>query len=144
MTSYKPISLTAATLTLSRKTHVGATVVVDRAAGSTVTLPAATGTGDKYKLVVKTTITSNSFKVQVADATDVMSGTATFGQDSADTAVLFETAADSDTITMNGSTTGGIAGDIVELEDIATNLWSVKVLGSATGTEATPFSAAVS
>ena len=45
---------------------------------------------------------------------------------------------------MNGSTTGGIAGDIVELEDIATNLWSVKVLGSATGTEATPFSAAVS
>ena len=89
MTSYKPISLTAATLTLSRKTHAGATVVVDRAAGSTVTLPAATGTGDKYKLVVKTTITSNSFKVQVADDDDVMTGTATFGQDSADTAVLF-------------------------------------------------------
>jgi hypothetical protein len=142
--SFKPISLTASALTLTRDTHAGATILVDRAAGSTVTLPAASGTGDKYKLVVKTTITSNSFKVQVANATDVMTGTAIFGQDAADTAVLFETASTSDTITMNGSTTGGIAGDIVELEDIASGLWSVKVLGSATGTEATPFSAAVS
>ncbi|UTY50432.1 hypothetical protein [Sinorhizobium fredii] len=144
MQPFKPIALTAATLALALATHAGATVVVDRAAGSTVTLPAATGSGAKFKLVVKTTITSNSLIVKVANATDVMTGTALFGQDAADTAVLFETAATDDTITMNGSTTGGIKGDIIELEDLASGLWGVTVRGSATGTEATPFSATVS
>ncbi|MEY9782277.1 hypothetical protein [Sinorhizobium fredii] len=144
MQPFKPIALTAATLALTLATHAGATVVVDRAAGSTVTLPAAIGSGAKFKLVVKTTITSNSLIVKVANATDVMTGTALFGQDAADTAVLFETAATDDTITMNGSTTGGIKGDIIELEDLASGLWGVTVRGSATGTEATPFSATVS
>jgi hypothetical protein len=72
-----------------------------------------------------------------------MTGVAISGQDAADTAVLFETAATSDTITLNGTTTGGIKGDRVEIEDIATNLYYVRVVGSATGTEATPFSATV-
>jgi hypothetical protein len=144
MPSYKPISATAATLTLDRNTHSGATVVADRAAGITMTLPAASGTGDKYKVIVKTTITSNNLIVQVANATDVMTGSASFAQDAADTGVVFETAADSDTITMNGSTKGGIKGDIIELEDVASGLWSVCITGSGTGTEATPFSAAVS
>ncbi|RVG96698.1 hypothetical protein CN221_11140 [Sinorhizobium meliloti] len=144
MQPLKPISATAATLALTLATHASTTVVANRAAGITMTLPAATGTGSKYKIVVGTTVTSNSLKVQVANATDVMTGTALFGQDAADTAVLFETAADSDTITMNGSTTGGIKGDIIELEDLASGLWGVTVRGSATGTEATPFSAAVS
>ncbi|MEY9328248.1 hypothetical protein [Sinorhizobium fredii] len=144
MNPFKPISLTAATLSLTMATHGGATVVVDRAAGTTITLPAASGSGVKFKVVVKTTITSNDLIIQVANATDVMTGTALFGQDSADTAVLFETAADSDTITMDGSTAGGIKGDIIELEDLASGLWGVTVRGSGTGTEATPFSAAVS
>ncbi|MDX0250289.1 hypothetical protein GOC31_16395 [Sinorhizobium meliloti] len=144
MQPFKPIALTAATLALALATHAGATVVVDRAAGSTVTLPAATGSGAKFKLVVKTTITSNSLIVKVANATDVLTGSALFGQDAADTAVLFETAATDDTITLNGSTTGGIKGDIIELEDLASGLWGVTVRGSATGTEATPFSATVS
>ncbi|WP_085033932.1 hypothetical protein [Ensifer aridi] len=144
MPSFKPIRVTASTLSLTMATHGGATVVAERAAGITMTLPAASGTGVKFRIVVGTTVTSNSLKVQVANATDVMTGTATFGQDGADTTVMFETAADSDTITMNGSTTGAIKGDIIELEDIASGLWSVTIVGSATGTEATPFSAAVS
>ncbi len=144
MQPLKPISATAATLALTLATHASTTVVANRAAGITMTLPAATGTGSKYKIVVGTTVTSNSLKVQVANATDVMTGTALFGQDAADTAVLFETAATDDTITLNGSTTGGIKGDIIELEDLASGLWVVTVRGSATGTEATPFSATVS
>jgi hypothetical protein len=44
------------------------------------------------------------------------------------------------TITMDGSTRGGFAGDVVELEDVATNVWAVRMFGHATGTEATPFS----
>lgn len=140
----QPIVLDSATVNLNPERHGETVLVVDRAAGVTATLPDATGSGAKYTLVVKTTITSNSLIVKVPDADNTMTGTAILGQDAADTAVLFETASTTDTITMNGSTTGGIKGDIVECWDIAADLWFVRVLGSATGTEATPFSATVS
>ena len=120
------------------------TIVVGAAAGLTLTLPAATGTGDFYRVYVQTTVTSNSVIVQVANGTDVMAGSARIAQDAGDTSVVFETAAASDTITMNGSTTGGIRGDFIELRDIQAGFWSVHMVASGTGTEATPFSAAVS
>ena len=72
-----------------------------------------------------------------------MTGTAIILQDAADTASAFETAATDDTVTWNGTTTGGIKGDSCELIDIASGLWWVRVMASATGTEATPFSATV-
>ena len=57
----------------------------------------------------------------------------------------FNTAADSDTITMNGTTTGGVSiGDEITLIDIASNQYMVKGILTASGTEATPFSASVS
>jgi hypothetical protein len=142
MVSYAPINLTAST-TLSG-THAGTVITANAAAGMTLTLPAASGSGRVYDIIVGTTVTSNNLIVQVANASDVMTGTALLAQDAADTAVHFETAATSDTITMNGSTKGGIKGDRIRLQDVAANLWSVQVIGSATGTEATPFSAAVS
>lgn len=139
-----PVNVTAATLTVTAAVHGGKVITLNRAAGVTVTLPAATGTGNRYQFVVMTTVTSNSNIIKVADATDVMYGTALVAQDGGDTAVMFETAADSDTITLNGTTTGGIKGDSFELVDIATDQWWVRGTGSATGTEATPFSATVS
>lgn len=138
------VSATAATLAVTSAAHSGRTVLLDRAAGQAVTLPTATGTGNSYKFFVATTITSNSTTIKVADATDIMAGVAIVANDSDASASLFETAADSDTITFNGSTTGGIKGCTVELQDVATNLWSVRIVGAATGTEATPFSATVS
>ena len=140
--SPKPVAVTASTLAVVPSTHDGRVVVLDRAAGITVTLPAATGSGAKYKFFTKTTVTSNNHIIQVT-GDDTMAGFASIAQDGADTVVQFETAATSDTITMNGSTKGGIAGDIIELEDVATDLWSVRCTLSGTGTEATPFSAAV-
>jgi len=138
------VSATAATLSATSADHSGRTVLLDRAAGIAVTLPAATGSGNSYKFFVATTITSNSTTIKVADATDIMAGLAIVANDSDASASIFETAADSDTITFNGSTTGGIKGATVELQDVASNLWSVRVVGAATGTEATPFSATVS
>jgi hypothetical protein len=138
------VSATAATLTVTAASHAGRTVLLDRAAGQAVTLPAATGTGNSYKFFVKTTITSNTTTIKVADATDVMAGVAIVANDSDASASIFETASTSDTITFDGSTTGGILGATVELQDVATNLWSVRVIGAATGSEATPFSATVS
>jgi hypothetical protein len=142
MASYEPINLTAsATL---NPFHGGTVVTLNAAAGLTVTLPAATGTGRMYRIVIGTTVTSNNYVVQVADATDVFIGNVVLGQDAADTAVLFECAADSDTITMNGTTKGGLKGDIITLVDVASNTWHLSMIGAATSTEATPLSAAVS
>jgi len=141
--SARVVNLTAATLSLTVAAHDSRTVTVNKADGATITLPAAAGTGGRFRLIVGTTITSVGLVVQVANASDVMTGAAWITQDAADTVVAFEAAGTSDTITMNGTTTGGIKGNIIEVEDIATNLWLVRVMGSATGTEATPFSAAV-
>jgi hypothetical protein len=141
--NYLPFNHTASA-TLNRNTHSEVVNTINAAAGLTLTLPAASGSGDTYLFYVGTTVTSNDVIIRVANASDTMSGLAMLAQDAADTAVVFETAASSDTITLNGSTKGGIVGDSITLTDVAANKWSVMVSGSATGTEATPFSAAVS
>jgi hypothetical protein len=137
------VTLTGATATVTAAAHSGRTVLLDRAAGQALTLPAATGTGNAYKFFVLTTITSNTTTIKVV-GDDVMAGLAIVANDGGDTASIFETAATSDTITFDGSTTGGIRGATVELQDVAADLWSVRIVGAATGTEATPFSATVS
>jgi hypothetical protein len=142
--TYGVVSVTASTATINPAGYLGQLIVLNRAAGSTVTLPAATGSGNRYEFVVGTTVTSNSDIIRVANGTDVMAGVAYVAQDGGDTIVAFETAADSDTITMNGGTTGGIRGARIVLDDIAAGVWAVNVWGAATGTEASPFGATVS
>lgn len=137
------VSVTDSTVTLTRTAHSGRTVVLDAAAGIAVTLPAATGSGNTYKMFIATTITSNSTTIKVV-GDDTMAGVAIVANDTDNSASIFETAADSDTITFNGGTTGGVKGATVELQDVAADLWSVRVVGAATDTEATPFSATVS
>jgi hypothetical protein len=139
---YEAASLTASkTLTRSDANRVN---VINAAAGLTLTLPAATGTGDVYKFLIGTTVTSNDVIIQVADADTTMTGLAISAADGGNSVNGWETAATSDTITFDGSTTGGILGDHVELIDVAADTWAVIIHSSSTGTEATPFSAAVS
>jgi hypothetical protein len=105
-----------------------------------VTLPAATGSGASFRFFVGTTFTSDA-TIKVANANDTMAGQAIID---GTTSTMFQTAATSDTITLNGSTTGGLLGTQIEVEDVEANVWYVKVLGNGSGTEATPFSATVS
>ncbi len=144
--SKRIVNLNEATLTLRPIDHEGRTLVFNRAAGVTVTLPPATGSGARYRFIVGVTVTSNSDKIQVANASDVMTGNiiANSTGDTPDLAQPWPTAASSDTITLNGTTTGGLKGDIIEIQDIAANLYHVIGFTSCSGTEATPFSAAVS
>lgn len=111
----------------------------------TYTLPAATGSGNTYTFVVGTASTgTGTYVVKVKNSTDVMAGRAYMLTDNAADAIIgFETAADTDTVTLNGSTTGGAKGDVVTITDIASGLFLVKCDLSGTGTEATPFSATV-
>lgn len=137
------VNATAATLTVTGSSHRDRVVTLNRAAGIAVTLPDATGTGGIYRFVIGTTVTSDSTTIKVPNADNTMTGVAVVANDTDNSVSGFETASTSDTITFNGTTTGGILGDYVELIDIAADLWHVKVFSSATGTEATPFSATV-
>lgn len=143
MANYQPVNVTASTFTATRNGHSGAVITLNRAAGIAVTLPAANGYGDVYRFYCGTTVTSNSTTIKVASSSDVMKGLALVAADGGASVNGWETAADTDTITWDGTTTGGVAGDYVELIDVASGVWYVRVTGSATGTEATPFSATV-
>jgi hypothetical protein len=141
-TSTRIVNQTAATLTVTEALHDMKIVTLNRAAGIAVTLPAATGSGTVLKFITGTSVTSNTSTIKVV-GDDVMTGVAFLAADGGDTSVAFETAADTDTITLNGTTTGGIKGGCIELTDIAADTWWVRMVSSATGAEATPFSATV-
>jgi len=142
-----PIVTLTATGSITVATHAGKTLLMGEVGGNaaaTFTLPAATGSGAEYRFIVSVVNTSN-YKIQVANGNDTIDGSVILHQDSAATVQTFNTVAASDTITLDGTTTGGVSiGDELTLVDMATNQYSVKGVLTASGTEATPFSAAVS
>lgn len=136
----KPISITGSAVTLDRKNHGGGTVLLNRAAGMTVTLPYAVGSGDEYDIVVGTTFTSNGI-IKVGRSADTFVGCIGLSTDVGGTNCL--AGGTDDTLTMNGSTTGGLIGSRVRLKDIGNNKWLISGDLVTTGTEGTPFSATV-
>ena len=134
-------TVTAATLTVTADAYNGQTINLSRAAGITVTLPAATGSNAVYTFEVATSVTTNNNVIQVANATDVMNG---FSSVAGTTGSVFSTLPASDTITMNGTTTGGLIGSYVQVTDLAAGYYLVQASLIGSGTPATPFSAAVS
>jgi len=133
-------AITASTLTVD-SSYNGKTILISRAAGTAVTLPAATGSQARYVVRLAASVTSNSTTIKVANATDIMQGLAVV---TASTPGAFYTTATSDTVTLNGSTTGGLVGSFVELTDVASGIWAVHAVLVGSGTVATPFSATVS
>lgn len=131
-------TITTATATLTDY-EAGGVVVVNRAAGCTITLPDATGSGRQY-LITTIVDQTGDLVIQAPDANNVMQGIAMTDM----TGVIFATADTTDTITLNGTTSGGLKGARVQLIDVAADTWNVLVLSEASGTEVTPFSAAVS
>lgn len=137
-----PAVLNAATVTID-SSYANKALVFDRAAGVIATLPAASGSGNVYKFFVKTTVTSNNYVIQVANSSDSFIGRAIACADGGSGLNGWEVVAGDDTITLNGSTKGGYAGDTIEIVDVATNVFVVNGFLNQTGVEATPFSAAV-
>ena len=137
---------TTSTLTLTAALHASRIVTLSRAAGVTVTLPAATGTGERYTIIVATTVTSVADIIQAASGSDSFVGGCVGVDTDGEGATGFTWNADAadDTITMDGTINGGVAGDKWEIIDYATGLFMV--FGYITqngGSEVTPFSAAV-
>tara|TARA_S200000501_G_scaffold261809_1_gene245730 strand:- start:442 stop:2307 length:1866 start_codon:yes stop_codon:yes gene_type:complete len=128
--------------------HAGRTLLLGEVGGNalvTLTLPAATGSGATYKFIVSVANTSN-YVIKVADASDTIDGIMLYLDEDGTAVTAFPTVAASDTITLNGGTTGGIIGDYLELVDIATDQYHVRgtMRVAAGANPATPFSATVS
>ena len=149
-------------ISLTVDSHAGKIVHNDAAGAVTYTLPATNATADsgiagpdadltnlnnvgaKFTIVNSITKTGD-LVVQVANATDVMTGMATIvDTDTSDNMEGFMTASTSDTITLNGSTTGGVTHARIECTVLASGKYAVEVFTGGTGDLATPFSAAVS
>jgi len=133
------VNLTAATLAITEALHDGKVITVNKADGATLTLPAATGSGTKIHVVVGTTITSSALVIAAA-GDDTMKGLALGLDGDGVPANAWATVSDTDTITMDGTTQGGVVGDEAILIDIAADLWAVQLKLQQSETEATPFS----
>jgi len=124
----------------------GAIVLLDTAAGSTVTLPAGStcATGTTFTFVVSVLATSNNHIVKVANASDIMVGQIETIDTTTGALLPFGTVAASDTITLNRSTTGSVrTGEMFTCTYVALNRWYVEGSVVISGTAATPFSATV-
>lgn len=130
------VNLTGATATLTAA-QSGSVVTFNRAAGTTVTLPAAV-VGLTYTFVIGTVATSNAQKV-ITPASVFLGGGLNI--DKALTVTRY--AADTTTIrsvNLNGTTTGGLTiGDTFTVTCATATVWNVSGIVTASGTLATPF-----
>jgi hypothetical protein len=140
-----PVVAAGSALTLTHEAHAGRIINLDTATGSVVTLPAATGSGAKYRFRVSALATSNSHIIKVASASDSFDGFAFMRDDTSDNAAsFFAVAGTSDTVTLNRTTTGSVViGEWIEIEDVASGRFHVRAFLANSGTPATPFSATV-
>lgn len=123
----------------------GGTFLLNTAAGSTLTLPAASGSGAVYRAIVTTTTTSNAHKILPASVADFLQGKAVGSTSAGATLQFHGNAAASHSIQMPFAGTqpsGGLAGDVFEFRDIAAGLWEVIGNYQSGTTATTPFSTA--
>jgi hypothetical protein len=141
----RQVTAAGSTLTVNRNTHSGRTILLDTATGSVVTLPAASGTGDTYRFVTTVSVTSNNHIIKVANASDTMVGSVGYTSGAAvGTSVIGDSATGTDdTITMNGTTSGGLQGTWYDITDVASNLWFVAGSNAYSGNAVAIFSATV-
>ncbi len=153
------IKVITSSTSLTVASHAGRIIINNTAGAVTFTLPALNATanagvagptdynnlnnlGASFEIFATLTKTGN-LVVQAANANDVMVGGAKLIDDSSDNMVGFETVAASDTITLNGSTTGGVTYSKITCTAVSSTQWKVDVDTACTGSPATPFSAAV-
>lgn len=137
----KIVNITSATISITAALHAGKTLTLNKADGITATMPAATGSGEKYRFIVGTTITSGVAKIAALGADTMVGGVTVYSDDATDVTKHFKAGGTDDYMSMNGTTKGGYVGDVIELTDIASGLWHVAATCKMTSSEATPFGA---
>lgn len=135
----KVINVTAATVTITAATHAGCWITLNAATGIAVTLPVPTGSGALYTFVNMTPLSAANHTFTRGNSSDVMVGIAGIGK-AAGSSTPFLAASNSNTVTLNGTTTGGLGGDELYFLDTAANQWFIAFTLWGSGTLATPFS----
>ena len=133
------ITVATASYTLD-PAQTGSLVVLDRAAGSDVTLPTDPATGTYYTFTVATDVTSNDYSVNLGSAGENFEGYL-FGMKAATAPELFTPSAlGTSILSMNGSTTGGLVGTQFSVVYTETNVWTLSGNFYGTGALANPVS----
>jgi len=134
------ISGQGATRTLNAN-ESGSLCLFDRAAGIVYTLPTAPIPGTYYDFSVVTTITSNAAKVITGAGTELLIGSLVNVDTDTSNAVAAWTGNGSThvSVSMNGTTTGAIAGTKLRFTCLSSTKWMVEGVLQGSGTVATPF-----
>lgn len=133
---------TATTLSLTSALHAEKQVIINTnsSSGFAGTLPASSGSGQKYMLINNLAQTQGSISLVTAGS-DVINGKAIALDSTASAdAQVFKTTATSKTTTLNRTTTGGLGFDEIEVWDYVAGTWLVRVTYVGSGSLATPFS----
>ena len=137
------VSGIGATLTLGED-QSGSLVLLDRAGGSTITLPKTPRVGTFFDFACSVTNTTPSYKVITGSASELMVGSfINCDTDTSDTVAIWKglVASSYISVILNGTTTGGIKGDSFRCTCLNSTTWLVTGVTNATSTVATPFSA---
>lgn len=127
----------AVTLTAAQS---GSNILFDRAAGTVYTLPAPV-VGLEYTFFVSVSVTSNAHKVITDAGTTFLTGSLMNIDTDSSNAVAAWTADGSTilSVSMNGTTTGGLKGTWMRFTCVSSTLWLVTGVDEGSGTVATPF-----
>ena len=133
------ISGQGATRTLNEN-ESGSVALFDRAAGIVYTLPTAKP-GMVFDFMVTTTVTSNAAKVITAVGTELLIGGYTNVDTDTSNAVAAFTGNGSNhvAVSMNGTTTGAVAGTRLRFTCLSSTRWMVEGIVLGTGVVATAF-----
>lgn len=134
------ISGLGATRTLNEG-ESGSLIVLDKIDGIVLTLPTAQA-GIWFEFMVGVTITSNSYKIITGAGTELMVGSViNCDTDTSDAVAIWKSlvATSNISVNLNGSTKGGIKGDIIRVTCLNSTTWQVTGITNGTGTVATPF-----
>jgi hypothetical protein len=132
---------TTVALSLTEELHAGRIVTANHATGFAITLPEATGTGNVYTIFYGTTVGAGSATIVAPSSATSFLGGCSISTDIAGVSIICNAA--DDTITMSGSTTGGVKGTHYVFTDVASGIFMVSGFICSTGGEADPFSAGV-
>ena len=136
------VTQAAGNFALTAETHANRITLVNDA-DVVITLPAATATGDVYKVLIVTTAWTGG-SIVAASASDSFLGGIQGVDNDADAPYAWKAETADDSIAGNGVATGGVVGDWYQFTDVATGLFLVEgFITQSGGSEATPCSAGV-
>lgn len=125
----------SATLTVAQS---GSTILLDKAAGCTLTLP-TDAAGLWYHFIVVTTVTSNAYKIITASASSFIQGILNVPVAAGTTKDFFGDGTTDVSVNLNGTTTGGLLGGEFTAKCLKSGLWQITGNVEGSGTVATPF-----